>query len=131
MMSLIRTDRFIGFDETKSEAHSDWVLWKSLFEKGFVGVYVGKDLFKTMFEYGSYTLPHREEKVDLDVVRENELERLKRIGRFEKKGEEIEWKRKPVQEDFDGRLRKEKKREVKIRKRFNKPSFDDVNRTVI
>jgi glycosyltransferase involved in cell wall biosynthesis len=50
-MSLIRTDDFVGFDETLKRLQ-DWDLWLRMLLKKKYGVYCGKELFKTKIRNG-------------------------------------------------------------------------------
>lgn len=57
-MSLIRRDRFIGFDEALSR-FQDWDLWKRMLERGDRGWWVNKRLFSAPMQHGgisSYSL---------------------------------------------------------------------------
>ncbi len=50
-MSLIRRERFIGFDEGISRLQ-DWDLWLGMLARGDIGVYCGATLFETYMRDG-------------------------------------------------------------------------------
>ena len=60
-MSLIRRETFPGFDES-IERLQDWDLWLTMLERGSVGVYCGKTIFRTEkghgISYGSGAPPY-------------------------------------------------------------------------
>lgn len=50
-MSVIRRERFIGFDETVTRLQ-DWDMWLGMLSRGDVGVYCGEVLFETYMREG-------------------------------------------------------------------------------
>lgn len=56
-MSLVRWDRFLGFDE-KIVRFQDWDAWLTMLDAGRVGVYCGEIIFET--EFKGY--PHTDEE---------------------------------------------------------------------